>query len=478
MKIRLYNSLTNRLEEFRPLTPGKVLMYHCGPTVYSSPHIGNFRAFLLADLLRRFLEDQGFDVKQVMNITDVGHMTDDDEDQGEDKLQAEARKQKVDPWKIARMYEDEFRDCLDKLDFVMPHALPRATDYIGQMCAMIDTLLEKGYAYQVNGNVYFDISKFPEYGKLSNKVLDELEEGARVEVNTEKRDPRDFALWKVDDKHLMQWDAGFRDGVRGFPGWHIECSAMSGDLLGEQIDIHTGGEDNMFPHHECEIAQSEACTGKPFVGTWLHVKHLMVDGEKMSKSKGNFYTVSDIFGKGYSGHELRYALMRVQYRQSMNFTLASLNEARTAIARVNEARKRLARIAAGVEAGGADDLAARSETAETAFVGALCDDLNTSGALAAVFAFVTEVNKAAPDADGAKRALAAFDRFDRVLGVFGPTPEVGVDSVPQELLELLERRQAARAAKDFATADACRDEISRAGYQVVDTPEGPRLERV
>ncbi|MEE9127452.1 MAG: class I tRNA ligase family protein, partial [Planctomycetota bacterium] len=243
MAIHLYNSLTNQLEPFEPLTGGKVRMYHCGPTVYSSPHIGNFRAFLLADLLRRFLEDQACEVLQVMNITDVGHMTADDEDRGEDRMELAAKREKLDPWKIARKYEEEFLDALKALHFQMPHHIPRATEHIQEMGEIIDGLLKEGYAYQVNGNVYFEINRFEDYGKLSGKVLEDLKEGARIAVNEDKKDPRDFALWKVDEKHLMQWDAPFEGGHRGFPGWHIECSAMSRKYLGDSFDIHTGGED-------------------------------------------------------------------------------------------------------------------------------------------------------------------------------------------------------------------------------------------
>ncbi len=474
--IRLYNSLTNSVEEFQPMEPGKVLMYHCGPTVYSSPHIGNFRSFLLADLLRRFLEDQDYEVRQVMNITDVGHMTDDDEDQGADKLEVAARRTKLDPWEIARKYEEEFLQCLDALEFRRPHALPRATDYIAEMGTIIERLMEQGHAYQVNGNVYFSIAKFPEYGKLSNKVLDELEEGARVEVNEEKLDPRDFALWKTDDKHIMQWDAPFKDGARGFPGWHIECSAMSMNLLGDQLDIHTGGEDNLFPHHECEVAQSEAFSGKQFVNTWLHVKHLLVNGEKMSKSKGNFFTVGDILEQGYSGRELRFALMRVQYRQSMNFTLEGVDAARTELTRVETARKSLARVAKGLEPAGPDDLSAAIEKAETEFVESLRDDLNTSKAIAAVMVFVSDVNKAKPTQEYARAALGLFDRFESVLGVYGPTPEVQ-EEAPQEAQDLADQREAARKAKDFTTADECRDKLLAMGFKCVDTPTGPRLEK-
>ncbi len=475
--LRLYNSLHRKLEPLTPIQPGRVSMYHCGPTVYSSPHIGNFRSFLLADLLRRFLEDRGVRVHQVMNITDVGHMTDDDEDRGEDKLEAAARRTKRDPWQIARGYEEEFRTCLAELGFRMPHELPRATDHIAEMGAIIERLLQRGFAYQVNGNVYFEIAKFPAYGRLSNKDLDELGgEHARLGANPDKRDPRDFALWKVDEKHLMQWDAPFSGGVRGFPGWHIECSAMAMKYLGESFDLHTGGEDNLFPHHECEIAQSEAATGVPFVGMWLHVKHLLVDGEKMSKSKGNFLTVQDVLQRGFSGAELRYALLRVQYRQSLNFTFAGLEESRRAIARVRQARARLvAQRAGGAEAG--DDLRAPVERADAAFTAALEDDLNSSEALAAVFGLVSAVNKAAPSAVGAERALVAFARFEDVLGCFGPEPAApAATEVPAALLELLEQRQAARAAKDWAEADRLRDALAEHGYRVVDGPDGARLE--
>ncbi|HLQ37834.1 MAG TPA: cysteine--tRNA ligase [Planctomycetota bacterium] len=478
MAIRLHNSLTRTLEELRPLQPGKVTMYHCGPTVYSSPHIGNFRSFLFADLLRRFVEDQGYAVQQVMNVTDVGHLTADDEDRGEDKLDAAARKLGKDPWVIARKYEDDFHRCQQLLHVRLPQHMPRATDFIPQMGTIIDDLLQKGVAYQVNGNVYFSIERFPAYGKLSGKVLDELEDGARVAVNTDKRDPRDFALWKTDDKHLMQWDAPFRGGARGFPGWHIECSAMSTHYLGEQIDIHTGGEDNMFPHHECEIAQTEAHTGKRFVGIWLHVRHLLVEGTKMSKSLGNFFTVDDILHKGYSGLELRYALMRVQYRQTLNFTLAGLDESRTAIQRVQQARARLLRVRDGLEPAGSDDLAASIAKADAAFTAALSEDLNVSQALAAVFEFTGDSNRAKVSVAGAKAALALFARFDDVLGFFGGEPAADASSeAPAELKALLEQRQGAKKRKDFAAADQLRAAIAAAGWKIVDTPQGARLEK-
>ncbi|MCA8953447.1 MAG: cysteine--tRNA ligase [Planctomycetes bacterium] len=477
MPIRLHNTLTRRLEELRPIVAGKVTMYNCGPTVYSSPHIGNFRSFLFADVLRRFLEDQGLEVRQVMNITDVGHLTLDDVEGGEDKMEAASKKTGRTAWEIAAHYIGEFEECQRELAVRRPHEMPRATDFIAAMGAIIGDLLQKGVAYQVNGNVYFEIAKFPAYGQLSGKVLDELEEGARVAVNDEKKDPRDFALWKVDSKHQMQWDAPFAGGARGFPGWHIECSAMSMHYLGDEIDIHTGGEDNVFPHHECEIAQSEAHSGRPFVRLWLHARHLLVDNTKMSKSLGNFFTVRDILARGYTGLELRFALVRAHYRQTLNFTLKGLDEARAAIARVQQARARLVRVRDGAETAGGDDLAAAIAAAGQGFTAAMSDDLNVSEALAAVFEFVGACNRASPSAAAATAALAAFARFEDVLGCFGGEPVAdATDAAPAELLELLVQRTAAKQAKDWATADALRDRIAAAGWKIVDTPAGPRLE--
>ncbi len=476
MTIQLYNTLSRQKEPLRPIIPGRLSMYHCGPTVYSSPHIGNFRSFLLADLMRRFFEDQGFEVTQVMNVTDVGHMTADDEDAGEDKMLAAAKKEQLDPYEVARKYEGEFRECLDLLGFRLPHHLPRATDHIQEMGAIIADLLEKDIAYQVNGNVYFEIDKFSGYGRLSGKVIADLEDGARVAVNKEKRDPRDFALWKTDDKHLMQWDAPFPGGQRGFPGWHIECSAMAMKYLGETFDLHTGGEDNLFPHHECEVAQSEAATGKPFVSTWLHVKHLMVEGQKMSKSLGNFLTVSQVLSEGYSGGELRYAMMKVQYRQSLNFTWAGIQDARASIKRVRQAWERIVRVVDGAEEG-SEDLSTEVATAHADFTAALADDLNTSVALAAVFALVSAANKANLNRASADLVDQAFVRFDDVLGVFGTRP-TGAAEVSAELMAMATARDDARQSRDFAEADRLRDEITTAGYKVVDTAEGPRLERI
>src|SRR3972149_2047156 len=291
MTLKLYNTYSKKLEEFTPIEDGKVKMYNCGPTVYSHPHIGNFRSFIFADVLHRYLEYSGYKVTQVMNITDVGHLTLDDVEAGEDKLEAAAKREKKDPYQIAEFYMNEFFELAKLLNLLPAYKYPRATEHIKEQITLAEELIKKSYAYVVGGNVYFDVTKFAKYGKLSGNTLTQLKAGARIEVNTEKRNPMDFALWKNDPKHIMQWDSPWG---KGFPGWHLECSAMSMEYLGETIDIHTGGEDNIFPHHESEIAQSESATGKQFVRYWLHCRHLLVDGKKMSKSEGNFYSVQDI----------------------------------------------------------------------------------------------------------------------------------------------------------------------------------------
>ena len=327
--MRLYNSLNKQVEDFVPLVEGEVKMYNCGPTVYKRQHIGNFRAFMMADLLRRAFEYQGYRVTQIMNITDVGHLTEDDvvDSQGEDKLQKEAARRQMDPWQIAREEEKNFMDDLALMEIPPAHVYPRATEHISEMIEMVETLLEKGLAYEVDGNVYFSISDWPEYGVLSGNRLDNLEVGAsgRVDDRSDKKHPLDFALWKQDEKHLMQWDSPWG---RGFPGWHIECSAMARKYLGDTFDIHTGGPDNKFPHHECEIAQSEGCTGKTYVRHWVHCGWLEIGGRKMSKSKGKLYTIPELFDMGYTGRDLRLFMLKQHYRAPLPFDLEMLDEAK------------------------------------------------------------------------------------------------------------------------------------------------------
>ena len=417
MGLAIYNTLTKKKEPFEPLVPGHVRMYNCGPTVYSYAHIGNFASFLLADLLRRHLEYSGLEVLQIMNITDVGHLTEDDiaDARGEDKLEKKAREEKKDPFEIARFYEEAFHQDLRALGLKLAHRYPRATDHIPEMIAMIEELLEKGLAYESGGQVYFEISKFPRYGILSGNTTEQLIEGHRVEADPSKRSPLDFTLWKRDPKHLMQWDSPFG---RGFPGWHIECSAMSRKYLGDVFDIHTGGEDNIFPHHECEIAQSSAGEDRIFARYWLHRRHILVDGKKMSKSAGNFFTVRDLLAKGWKGREIRLSLIRAHYRSNSNFTLQGLEEARETIRYFQELRRNMEALPPGpVPDGGVDDL---GRDRDLKFRESMDDDLNVSAALAEVHEFAREAYKRARTREEGRAAVAQLDAGTEVLGVFAP----------------------------------------------------------
>ncbi len=495
--LRLYNSLTKQKEIFKPLAKrkeltggrrakkGLVTMYNCGPTVYDYIHIGNLRSFLIADLLRRYLEFSGYEVKQVMNITDVGHMTSDAE-AGLDKIEAAAQREKKSPKQIAEFFTRAFFDDIKKLGLKPAWKYPKATEHIKEMIKLVQKLIKNGFAYEVNGSVYFDLSKFSNYGKLSGNTVEDLIAGARVEVISEKKHPYDFALWIRNPKHLMQWDSPWGPG---YPGWHIECSAMSMKYLGETIDIHTGGEDNKFPHHECEIAQSEGATGKQFVRYWLHIKHLLVDGKKMSKSLGNFYTLRDILEKGFSPRAVRYLLLSTHYRDPLNFTFEGLRAAEEALHRldelwtkINEAAKSPSR-RAGKKAKGllpqekkAVSIQKIIQESREDFIRAMDDDLNISKALAVLFNFVHKVNAAL--ARGVDRADLVMARrllldFESVLG-FG-FEKVSLEKIPGRIKKLLKEREDARAVKDWARADAVRKQIEKMDYIVEDTTEGPKV---
>ncbi len=472
MGIRLYNTYSKQVEEFKPLNPGKVAMYSCGPTVYSYPHIGNFRSFLVADLLKRFLEFKGFAVTHIMNITDVGHLVD-DADEGEDKLEEAARKQKKEPLEIANFYTDSFMTASELLNLKPAARYPRATEHIDEMIEMIARLIEKGFGYVVDKNVYYDVTKFADYGKLSGNTLDNLNAGARIQVSQEKRNPQDFALWKHDPKHIQQWESPWGSG---FPGWHIECSAMSTKYLGDQFDFHTGGEDNIFPHHECEIAQTEGVTGKKWVNYWVHARFLMVDGEKMSKSKGNLYTIQELIEKGFGKNAIRYALISPHYRQNYNFTFDGLKAAQQAIDKINQCL-----LVLGEAAKNQNDLPIREHVQNiinngiSGFDEALCDDLNISKALAAVFDFIREVNKL-EDVNSAE-AEAVIETIEKIDSVLGVTKKTSVE-IPPEIIEKAEKRKAAKLNKDWALADATRDEITEAGFAIEDTPDGYRLKPI
>jgi cysteinyl-tRNA synthetase len=488
MALELYNTLTKRKDRFDPLEPGRVRMYNCGPTVYSYAHIGNFASFLMADVLRRYLEYSGYHVTQVMNITDVGHLTVDDQAdaQGEDKLEKKAREEKKDPWEIARYYEEAFHEDRRRLNLLDAHRYPRATDHIPEMIALIEELLAEGLAYQAAGQVYFSIDAFPQYGILSGNTTAELVAGHRVEADPHKKNPLDFTLWKKDPRHLMQWDSPWG---KGFPGWHIECSAMSRKYLGEVFDIHTGGEDNIFPHHECEIAQSSGGEGRIFARYWLHRRHILSEGRKMAKSEGNFYTVRDLLDRGFGGLEVRYALISAHYRSQLNFNLDGLRAAAQAVRKLREFRANMESLPERADTG---DEVARVERlrrfSDASFRESMDDDLNVSAALASVHTFVSEAYKTCRSRAGGERAAALLLEWDRVLGVLEPVREtdgaaggVGPDRGPgpsDEAIEALVReRDAARRAKDFATADGLRARLEGMGVVLKDSPAGTRWHR-
>ncbi len=482
MTLHLYNTLSRSLEEFRPLAPPHVGVYACGPTVYRPPHIGNFRTFLFVDVLHRYLEWKGFDVHFVMNLTDV-----------EDKIIDAAAQQGMDIGSITGPQTEAFFRDLDTLAIRRADVYPRATENIDQMIALIARLIERGHAYVVDGSVYFDISSYPEYGALSRIELDHVRAGAGLADRSraidadeyEKADARDFALWKAakdaDRRAGAAWQTPWGEGR---PGWHIECSAMSMAELGETFDIHAGGEDLIFPHHEDEIAQSQAATGKPFARTWLHVTHLKVNGEKMSKSKGNDYRIADLLERGFAPSAIRYLLLQAHYRRELNFSFDGLEDAKTALRRIVEFARRLEETAT---AGDAPDsgLAELSSAALAGFEEAMDDDLNTPNALAVVFPFIRDVNArldAAPAVrpDELAAARDALARIDDVLG-FITLARAEMESVDEDFASWvesrIEERRAARGRRDFAAADRIRDELTEAGVVVEDTPQGVRWRR-
>lgn len=469
--MKLYNTLTHRLEDFEPMEPGHVRMYNCGPTVYGDQHVGNYRTFAFADTLRRWFEYKCWKVTQIINITDVGHLTQDDIESGEDKILVTARKLGWTAMQVAEHFMHRFYADRKTLLLLEPFKFTRATDHVPEMVELIKALLAKGAAYAVNGNVYFDVSTFPAYGKLSGNSLDTLKAGARIEINPEKKHPADFALWKTDAKHLMQWDAPWG---RGFPGWHIECSAMGMKYLGETFDLHTGGEDNIFPHHECEIAQSEAATGKPFVRMWVHARHLMWDGKKISKSLGNVVHVKDLLDKGYSPAEIRYTLIRTRYSEQVNFSWELFDDSKAALRRILEFKRRLEDAASRPTTNVALDL----ERTRREFEERMDDNLDVAGSLGVLHTFVREGNKALDEGlagEKAKAALGQLDRFDVVFAVLGAP---AAEAAPAEVVELAKQRDAARKAKDFKAADAARAKLKELGWSVEDTKDGPKFRRV
>ncbi len=562
--LRLSNTYSKQIEPFRPLDPSgsSVTMYSCGPTVYSFAHIGNFRSFLFADLLRRVLERRGYKVRHVMNITDVGHMTQDHlaDATGEDKLAKAARELGWDPYRVADHFIAAFENDAKQLrlrnysgtESADAALHPRATRFVPEMLLMIQQLIDRGHAYTDDkGQVYFSIETFADYGKLSGKVQDELESGARVEVRKEKRDPRDFALWKVDERHLMQWDPHSPTGwqgddwarlrklrpsgidprvKKGFPGWHLECSAMVLATLGETIDIHTGGEDNIFPHHECELAQSCAAldiqvaspvnpdeTRRSFARYWVHGRHLLVEGGKMSKSDGSFYTVRDLIDPVaakrpelrdkliLAGFEagaitapvLRLALLWTRYCQPMNFSFDSLTQAKNAVSRIQSLYERAVELAGSADASQCDPAVRGSlEQGVAAFDKALDDDLNMEQAMAALLEMIGRMNQYQLTPADAAATVATLHAIDAVVDVLVRrrmglvdkarlAEAVASDAALRQLAEAgtlddatielcLLSRQAAKKARDFPTADGIRNQLKSRGVAIEDVPTGVR----
>jgi cysteinyl-tRNA synthetase len=470
MPLHFHNSLTRRTEPFAPMQPGQVGLYTCGPTVYNFAHIGNFRAYAFEDLLRRTLAFCGLKVTQVMNLTDV-----------DDKTIRDSRQAGLPLAVFTQRFKDAFFLDLDALRIERAEVYPAATDHIPEMIVLIQTLLNKGFAYVGDDHsVYFSIAKCPRYGQLVHLQPEQMRGGGRVK-NDEyaKESVADFALWKAWDAADgdVKWDSPWGPGR---PGWHIECSAMSMRYLGPTFDLHTGGVDNMFPHHEDEIAQSEAANGVQFVRCWLHCAHLMVNGEKMSKSAGNFFTLRDLLAKGWNGRELRWVLLGCHYRQSLNFTFQGLADARTTLARLDDFIGRLREAQNRPGAGAAPELATRLEQAVAEFQAGLEDDLNISATLAALFNLVRDLNKAL---DGnmfsgadARAALATLRRLDTVLATLD-VDRAG-DEAPADIRQLADDRLAARKARDFARADTLRQELTARGWTVEDTPAGPRLKKI
>ncbi len=463
MSIRLFNTYSREVEEFVPIQPPLVKMYTCGPTVYGFAHIGNFRAFVFEDLLQRHLEARGFQVHRVMNITDV-----------DDKTIRNSRGVEMPLDQFTRQFKAAFFEDLRTLRIQPAADFPAATEprYIERMIEMIRELENHGIAYQAeDGSVYFRLSRFPEYGRLAHLNLDELRPTGRIRNDEyEKESIGDFALWKAWDEADgdVGWDSPWG---RGRPGWHIECSAMAIALLGPEIDIHCGGVDNIFPHHEAEIAQSESCTGKKFVRYWMHCAHLMVEGQKMAKSVGNFYTLRDLTAKGWTGREIRYALISVNYRLPLNFTFEGLEGARSALSRIDEWVARLEALA-----GSENRASAHPLSRQTRFQEALDDDLNISGALGHLFDTIRESNKLMDQGQftpgDARALLSSWSKINQVLAF-----EAEAAAVPAEVQSIVDAREAARKRKDWGESDRLRDELAGLGWEVKDGKDGVRLSR-
>lgn len=456
--LKLFNTLTREKEEFKPIA-NKVTMYSCGPTVYNYAHIGNLRTYIFMDLLRRVLKYDNYKIKGVLNITDVGHLLS-DADEGEDKMEKASREQKKSPNEIAAYYTDVFMSDIERLNIGKPEIIAKATDHISEMIEYCEALLEKGFAYETSDGIYFDIGKFPDYGKLSKLNLDEQIAGARVEVNTEKRHPADFAIWKkAAPEHIMKWDSPWG---KGYPGWHIECSAMSRKYLGKVLDIHSGGVDHIPVHHENEIAQSEAREGCKTVNYWMHGEFMLVDGGKMSKSLGNTYTIDQLIERSYSPLTFRYFCLNAHYRKKLNFTFESLDASQTAY-------NRLMALVYQHKTGKNETSVEVLDKFTSEFETAINDDLNIPLALGVAWTALKEPHS--------PQIYNLILKFDTVLGLSlheAALPKTE-ENIPQNVIDLACQRQLARENKNWTESDKLRDEISNLGYTVVDSKQGYNL---
>ena len=466
MKIQLYNTLTREKQEFHPLTEENVRIYSCGPTVYSYAHIGNFRAYLFMDSLRRVLKYNGYNLKHVMNITDVGHL-ESDADEGEDKMEKAARKENKDPYEIAKYYSDIFFRDMERLKIEKPEIIAKATDHIEEMIEFVKGLVEKGYAYETSRGIYFDISKLDKYPVLSNRKLDEQIAGARVDVDEEKRNPYDFALWiKAPENHIMKWESPW--GL-SYPGWHIECSAMGRKYLGDEFDIHTGGIDHIPTHHENEIAQSKGLTGKIPAKIWMHVEFLQVDGGKMGKSLGNTYTLDELQEKGIEPLAYKLFCFTAHYRAKLNFTFETGLASQKALMRLREGFVK--------QQEGTDEIEeSKIKEYEDKFLATINDDLNMPSAMGIVWEIIRNEKQS-------KQFANLLLKFDEVLGLdlvnskeyLKKAKEI---DLPEEISSLIEKRKQARLEKNWALSDEIRDELKEKGYIVKDTKEGMTVEKV
>ncbi len=463
MKVQLYNTLTHSKEEFKPIDPNEVRIYSCGPTVYSYAHIGNFRTYVFMDSLRRILKYNGYNLKHVMNITDVGHLTS-DADTGEDKMEKAAKKEGKNPYEIAEFYTKAFMDDMHKLNIDMPNIISKATDNIPEMLEMVKEIIKNGYAYETSKGIYFDVSKLDKYPVLSNNKLEGQEAGARIEVDPEKRNPYDFAIWiKAPENHMMKWDSPWGPS---YPGWHLECSAMSRKFLGPKFDIHTGGVDHIPIHHENEIAQSKGATGQIPANYWMHCEFLLIDGGKMSKSLGNIYTLKTLAENGIEPLAYKLFCFSSHYRNKLNFTFEGVKSYQKALERLrNGYEKHLTGTATVQES--------KLKEYENKFHEAINDDLNIPLAMSTVWEVIREENKSVQYAK-------LIEKFDEVLGLDLKNYkkyQTKVD-VPEEVQKLVEKRTLARKEKNWAESDKLRDEIKNLGYSVKDTANGVEIEKI